>query len=78
MPTPTTLAELFDMPKNKITFGGRIFAINSQLKLQPWQPPVCAVWADADPSWLKTEARKSWWQLRTLLGDLHDEHLRRK
>ena len=77
MPTPLTLSQMFDMPKNKITFNGDLYAINVQLKLPPWEPPACAVWRGDEPDWLTTDMRKRWWKLRELLNQLHAEHLRR-
>ena len=78
MPTPETLEELFEMPRHSITYSGRLYAINAQLKLPPWNPPVCAVWRGDDPGWLPPEQRKRWWKLRELLNELHAEHLRRQ
>ena len=78
MPTPITLAEMFDMPRRKITLGGELYAINDQLGLKPWEPPCVEVWVGAEPPNLSSDHRKLWWKLRELLNQLHAEHLRRK
>ena len=77
--TPTTLAELFETPKRRITYSGDIYAINRQLSLAPWMPPVVEVWAEADTQLdLTPDKRRLYWEVRDMLTELHDEHLRRQ
>ena len=74
--TPGTLRELFESDPSEITFEGDIYAINHSLRLPPWMPPVCNVWAlkDDRPEY---EPADRWNQTLTMLNELNGEFERR-
>lgn len=77
--TPTTLAQLFDTPKSKITFDGDIYALHKPLNLKPWHPAAVQVWVEREPpEYLRKQQRWDWMYVRNLLDELYVEHERRK
>ena len=66
-------------PEGEIDLDGDIYALNVALHLPPWAPPAAEVWLKRDdpPPEDSTAAASEWARVRTLLIDLHAEHLRR-
>ena len=67
-----TLADLFEG-----NASGNPYALNVQLNLAPWMPPVTEVWRlkDRIPEY---ENATDWNEVLALLNQLHTEHEKRR
>jgi hypothetical protein len=69
-----TLEDLFEAPQR---CREKPYALNAVLGLAPWMPPAVQVWTEACPPDASAVERTRWAEVRTLLDNLHSEHLTR-